>query len=139
MAAGELSNAPRVDELRELMGDDATQKLVEKFGGKRLYVPNRATKRAPLQNLVGEAAFLKIAKAFGGVQIFVPKNTRREIQKNAANMRDFCLEQRINGAGALQIIALSQEIHGVKLTERRVRRYLSGETNEQIGADDGDE
>ncbi|RFC63621.1 hypothetical protein DYI37_11490 [Fulvimarina endophytica] len=53
------------EDLRELLGDEDFLKLVENFGGDRLYVPQSVTE-TKVSNALGEEAAAKLAKRYGG-------------------------------------------------------------------------
>lgn len=56
----------------ELIGAEATAKLIERFGGTRVYVPHSPTPGDALAQTVGVEPALKLARTFGGERVEVP-------------------------------------------------------------------
>ena len=113
--------------LRELVdlphfGWAATQKLVQRYGGVRLYVPKDIRPDHPLVELLGWEAAAALSAAFGGQDHFDIPMARAAIiaARNAQILAD-------NGT-------LSQRTQALKygLTERQIRNILSG-----VPEDDG--
>ena len=84
--------------------------LVERFGGVRMYVPNRARPDHPIAELIGFDAFCALARLHGADEHF-------RVPKAAAAMRE--LRDRSIRASNLSIrrLALTH-----RLTERRVQQ-----------------
>lgn len=57
---------------RELLGDDDTLVLIEKFGGTRISVPMTMKDAHPLREALGERIFKKMVRHYGGSQLLVP-------------------------------------------------------------------
>jgi hypothetical protein len=64
----------------ELIGEEATAKLIERFGGTRLYVPHSPTPDDALAQAVGVESALKLAQTFGGERVEVPKPPPRPVR-----------------------------------------------------------
>jgi hypothetical protein len=58
--------------LADLIGEDATLRLVEHFGGTRLPIPKGTTGHSQLHELIGQEATRKLTDAYGGTYIKVP-------------------------------------------------------------------
>jgi len=63
--------------LTELIGEEAADKLIAKFGGTRLYVPHLPHPGGVLTGAVGKAAAQRLAELFGGDRVEVPNPTPR--------------------------------------------------------------
>lgn len=64
----------------ELIGEEATAKLIERFGGTRLYIPHCPTPDDTLVQAVGEEPALKLAHTFGGERVEVPNPPPRRMR-----------------------------------------------------------
>jgi DNA-binding NarL/FixJ family response regulator len=69
--------------LRRLLGEEGARRLVDAFGGRRLYVPKCPGAHHPITVAVGQDAADQLAAAFHGVAIDVPMlpETRTEIRR----------------------------------------------------------
>ena len=56
----------------ELLGEDATLKLVEAYGGTRRGVPKYMPEAHELRDLLGDAAFALLFQYYGGSEITMP-------------------------------------------------------------------
>lgn len=112
-------------ELVDLIGLTATQQLVERYGGVRLYVPKQFDPDHALVKLIGPAATAKLVGAFGGQDHFdIPKALSATIAVRNAHIRAESKE-------------FSQRALALKynLTERQIRNILTG-TEEDDGQGD---
>ena len=66
-----------LEELVSLIGKDAAAKLIDIFGGTRLYVPHSPHDDDLLTGSLGAEAALKLASIYGGDRIEVPNPTPR--------------------------------------------------------------
>ena len=66
--------------LIELLGEDATLKLVETYGGTRRGVPKYMPETHELRDLLGDAAFVLLFQYFGGSEISVPLAKRWRLE-----------------------------------------------------------
>ena len=64
------------EELAELIGAEARDRLVSRFGGRELYVPKRARVDGKLAEAVGLPAAEVLAREYGGVALTVPLGRR---------------------------------------------------------------
>ncbi len=62
----------RFDELSRLIGKPAAQKLVERYGGRRINVPSTMPPRHGLAQTIGHAKAKLLARAYGGTWLVVP-------------------------------------------------------------------
>jgi Mor family transcriptional regulator len=96
---------PLLQELVALIGLTATMKLVERYGGVRLYVPKRAPDQDhELVQLIGTEAVSKLVAAYGGeVHFDVPlaqralravRSTQIRIKRATCSVRELALEYR---------------------------------------------
>ncbi|MGH7840164.1 MAG: hypothetical protein ACREQD_00375 [Candidatus Binataceae bacterium] len=70
---------PMFEQLVAAVGEEAARKVVETFGGARLYVPQAPQAGDALSRLVGPAAAARLAQVFGGDRVDVPNPpSRRE-------------------------------------------------------------
>jgi len=100
-----------VDELTRIAGAEATAKLIDRFGGTRLYVPVAAKPESELVAAVGMDAAVRLCRAFGGERIEVPR--KHDV------LRERILEL---GDRGLSRSAIALEL---KCTVRWVRHVLS--------------
>jgi hypothetical protein len=66
-----------LQELVDLIGQDAAAKLIDIFGGTRLYIPHSPQDDDLLTGSLGSEAALKLARIYGGDRIEVPNPTPR--------------------------------------------------------------
>jgi hypothetical protein len=64
----------------ELIGEEATAKLIERFRGTRLYIPHCPTPDDALAQAVGVEPALKLARTFGGERVEVPNPPPRRMR-----------------------------------------------------------
>ncbi len=103
--------------LLELLGEDATLRLVEAYGGTRRAVPKKMPEQHELKELLGEHAFAELHRYFGGSELKLPlaKRWRLEIYRK-------------RGLRTKEIARLTG------YTERAVARIINdaGETSRQM-------
>lgn len=123
-----MSLPQRVEELRRLIGSSAALKLVERFGGTRVYVPARAALSQELVKTIGLQAAKALAREYGGDAFELPRCAARlravrnaEIRaqydagKSAAALaRDFILTER----HVWRILAEPDEVEGAAQPRR---------------------
>jgi hypothetical protein len=73
----EYERPSMLDELVGLIGKDAAAKLIDIFGGTRLYIPHSPQDDDLLSGSLGPEAALKLARIYGGDRIEVPNPTPR--------------------------------------------------------------
>lgn len=103
-------------EMQRLLGEAATAKLVEKYGGgSRVYIPLKVEHNHPLAELLGLEAAQFLGDEYGGLSIEIPRNValQRE-QRNRLIFADW--QAGMNKAE----IALKH-----KLTTRYIRKILN--------------
>jgi len=96
--------------LADLIGEEAADKLVARFGGLRLYVPHLPQTGDLLTSAAGETAAQRLAEIYGGDRVEIP---------NPAPRRVLILELR--GAG-LSVDAIARHL---RCTRRRVFQVLA--------------
>jgi Homeodomain-like domain len=64
----------------QLIGEEATAKLIERFGGTRLYIPHCPTPEDALAQAVGVESALKLSRSFGGERVEVPNPPPRRMR-----------------------------------------------------------
>ncbi|HZO81158.1 MAG TPA: helix-turn-helix domain-containing protein [Candidatus Binataceae bacterium] len=64
----------------QLIGEEATARLIERFGGTRLYVPHYPAPDDALVQTIGVEPALRLAQTFGGERVEVPKPPPRRVQ-----------------------------------------------------------
>jgi uncharacterized protein (DUF433 family) len=102
-------------EFADLIGLPATLRLVESYGGVRLYVPQRLAEDHPLALLIGASAARQLADVYGGEEHFdIPRAVAIARQVRNRRLR----EERDRGMSHRDL-ALK---YG--LTERQVRNIL---------------
>lgn len=117
---------PRIlQDLAEIIGLAATLRLVEAYGGVRLYVPKRFDPDHPIVKLIGHAPAVLLVEAYGGEAHFdIPRAiaATRAVRDNGIRRdRDFGASHRE--------LALRNG-----LTERQIRNILGDEEDDrQVG------
>lgn len=107
-----------LQDMAELIGLPATLKLVEAYGGVRLYIPKRFDPDHPLVKLVGHAHAAKLCESYGGELHFdIPRAVAATRAARDARMRN----DRSLGATHREL-ALRYV-----LTERQIRNILGDE------------
>lgn len=115
-----------LQDMAELIGLPATLKLVEAYGGVRLYIPKRFDPDHPLVKLVGHAHAAKLCESYGGELHFdIPRAVAATRAARDARMRN----DRALGATHREL-ALRYV-----LTERQIRNILGDdeEDDRQVG------
>lgn len=104
-----------IQEIQQLLGEAATAKLVEKYGGgMAVYIPLKVNPNHPLAELLGLEAAQFLGDEFGGLSIEIPRNVALEReQRNRLIAADWAAGMR-QGEIALK--------H--KLTVRHIRNIL---------------
>lgn len=102
-----------LETITEAIGVSAAAKIVEEFGGRRLYVARSPQPEDALVRLIGERAAAELARMFGGDRIMIPADAER------AHRRRRILEARSRG---LTISSVAREI---RCTERYVYKVLA--------------
>ena len=67
----------RLDSIRALIGDEETMRLLEKFGGTRIFIPNhvqskRAGKPSKILQFLSYESAIKLSQVFGGLAYDIP-------------------------------------------------------------------
>jgi Homeodomain-like domain len=109
----ETSPLAMFKQIARSIGDDATDKLIEDFGGRRLYVPRAPGPGDQLTASIGLAAALGLARTFGGDRLMIPlsgSNERRRIR---------ILAMRSDN------ISVSRIARSLRCTERYVYKVLA--------------
>lgn len=102
-------------QVAEILGAEATQKLILRRGGTEMKISGRAT--GPFAKIVGAAAAKAVVDQIGAVKITIPMATARG-QKGRRAMVARLLAQ----GGKLSATALTADVH--ERTVRRVRERL---------------
>lgn len=98
-----------------LVGPEAIAKIMQSYGGTRLYIPVRMQADHPLSRLVGYAAAIALSDAYGGQEHFdVPKGDASDRLCRDKSI----LEDRKAGLSGKQVAMK------YRLTERQVRNIF---------------
>lgn len=108
---------PSAAEIVSVVGVEAALRLVEAWGGVRLYVPQQMTEDHDLVNLLGGDSADQLASRFGGERIQVPRCLQALRAMRNARIR----RARHDGATPAELAL----IHG--LTERQIYAILAAE------------
>ncbi len=73
------------DQIRELVGPEATELLTERYGGGRVVVPQSYRDDHPLVKLLGPESAAKLIRRFGGTKIHIAQG-RQEIRRERNDM-----------------------------------------------------
>lgn len=107
-----------LQDMAELIGLPATLKLVEAYGGVRLYIPKRFDPDHPLVKLVGHAHAAKLCESYGGELHFdIPRAVAATRAARDARMRNDRSLGVTHRELALRYV----------LTERQIRNILGDE------------
>jgi hypothetical protein len=110
---GEQSHSERsslIGELGAALGEPAVSRLIEGFGGSRIYVPHFPRPGDPLVSQLGMVAAAKLVRIYGGERLELP---------NPNSRRTRILELR---RGGLSVDAIARQIG---CTRRRVFQVLA--------------
>jgi Mor family transcriptional regulator len=95
------------------IGDDAADKLIADFGGRRLYIPIAPSPGDLVSRSIGLIAALQMARLFGGDRVMVPTGAGR------ARRRARILAMRADH------VSISRIAHELRCTERHVYKVLA--------------
>lgn len=112
-----LADRPLFQEIAELIGEAAAQKLCAQLGGIQLYVPKQIGHNHPIAAAIGMGNAAKMAERFGGEALPLPK---------AHNRRARVLELRAQGDMTIQQIALATDY-----SERHVYDILNSPVDDR--------
>jgi len=112
-AVGPSGRFSMLGELAMLVGVNAAEKLVRKFGGRRVYIPQAPVEGAVLVRLVGITAALKLARIFGGERVMLPADPDRTLRRD----RIVALRRR-----RLSVATIARTM---RVTERYVYKVLA--------------
>jgi len=105
-----LERSPMLDDLAEAIGEDAALKLVEAYGGRRVYIPHQPIDNDVLTSSIGLPAAIRLSEIYGGDRLEVPNPTPRKVR---------VLELRSDG---LSVDAIARKLG---CTRRRVFQVLA--------------
>ena len=103
------------DEIEQIVGREAFAKLVERFGGTRLYVPHKLGTGHHLHQLLGGDAASRFASSFGGLRIDVPRALTAQIERR----NDLILAERAAG------MTVRKLAFKYRLTERTISKIIN--------------
>ena len=107
---------PMLADLATTIGTAATLKLLDRFGGTRLYVPGRVGDEHPLVFAIGKEAADKLVAVYGRERIDVPRASEMWRASRDADIRD----RYRAGETAAELARYYQ------VTERTIYRILRG-------------
>lgn len=107
------------------IGDDAANKLIADFGGRRLYIPMAPTPGDRVTSSIGLVAALAMARVFGGDRLFIP------VTSDHARRRARILAMR---ADHVSIARIASQL---RCTERHVYKVLALERGPRQAAGEG--
>lgn len=101
------------DQIGRSIGDDAAEKLIADFGGRRLYIPIAPAPGDLVSRSIGLIAALQMARLFGGDRLLIPASVDR------ARRRARILAMRADHN------SISRIAHELRCTERHVYKVLA--------------
>jgi Mor family transcriptional regulator len=107
-------------QVAQLIGWAAADKLIEHFGGRRLYIPRTASRRNQIRRSIGARLAAAMAREFGSERILIPATCDR------ARRRARIFAMRANG---ISVSRIARELH---CTERYVYKVLAASRPSQI-------
>ena len=112
-------------DIAALIGLPATMRLVEAYGGTRLYVPKRFDPDHPLVKLLGHDNAARLVEQYGGSEHFDIPFAARAVRA----LRD----REIRRQGARGMTRRELAIRN-RISERHIRRIVGGETDDSQGS-----
>jgi len=103
-----------MEELMQLLGQEAAFAVMTRFGGVKLYIPQKPEDAHPLADLLGREVLCRLCQALGGTYLEVPRNQARLRQLQ---------RQRIHQLRA-ERLTQAQIARKMGCTERWVRQVL---------------
>ena len=111
------SNLPEsLREIMEIIGQPGTMKLVEQYGGTRIFIPSRVRAQHKLANLLGLEQARRLCHHFGGETLCIARSARAKLQE-----RNREIVRRYDAGEAVRSLAIAYQ-----LTERQIYTILSG-------------
>jgi len=101
------------DQIGDSIGDDAADKLIADFGGRRLYIPRAPARGDLITRSIGMLAALTMARVFGGDRILIPATC------NFARRRVRIVTMRT------EHVSISRIARELRCTERYVYKVLA--------------
>jgi hypothetical protein len=101
------------DQIGHSIGDDAADKLIADFGGRRLYIPVAPAPGDLVTRSIGLSAAMAMARVFGGDRLLIPvtsDQTRRRVRIVAMRA---------------DRVSISRIAHELRCTERYVYKVLA--------------
>jgi Mor family transcriptional regulator len=111
--SGALPRVSIYGQIERSIGDDAADKLIEDFGGRRLYIPLMPSPGDRITASIGLCAALAMAREFGGDRLPIP------LSRDSARRRARIVALRAEGS------TISQIAHELHCTERYVYKVLA--------------
>lgn len=106
------------EENLNILSESEREKLIEKFGGMRLYVPKRIKSKSVFYGILSADSRAKFSKIFGGDYYLVPTKFRK-LMKDEKKSRDLeMLKKREEGW------TINELIQYFKLSRRRIFQIL---------------
>jgi len=127
------------EDLREAVGEEATRKLVEAFGGARLYVPLSTASAEELNRVIGAVAAAQLVRTFGGDRVEVPRPPSRrarihELRRRGLSIDAIALEAGCTRRRVFQVLA-EQRAAGRAALKRAARERDGASAEDQPGSD----
>jgi hypothetical protein len=101
------------DQIGHSIGDDAADKLIADFGGRRLYIPVAPAPGDLVTRSIGLSAAMAMARVFGGDRLLIPVTSDR------ARRRVRIVAMRADR------VSISRIAHELRCTERYVYKVLA--------------
>ena len=101
------------DQIGHSIGDDAADKLIADFGGRRLYIPVAPAPGNLVTRSIGLPAAMAMARVFGGDRLLIPAISNQE------RRRARIVAMRAGG------VSISRIAHELRCTERYVYKVLA--------------
>jgi Mor family transcriptional regulator len=101
------------DQIGHSIGDDAADKLIEDFGGRRLYIPVAPAPGDLVTRSIGLPAAMAMARVFGGDRLLIPATS------DHAGRRVRIVAMRA------EHVSISRIAHEFRCTERYVYKVLA--------------
>jgi hypothetical protein len=127
--------------LQAAVGDKAARRLIEAYGGSRLYVPLSLAAAEGVTRVIGAAAAARLVAVFGGDRVEVPRPPSRRARIEELRRRGLGIDEIALAAGCtrrrvFQVLAEERLAGRAALRREREERATSGQlANRPCGAE----
>jgi hypothetical protein len=92
-------------EIVEVIGEEATLKLVARYGGQRIHIPGKVTPFHPIAEAIGYEAAVSLARRFDGTDVDVPLGPNGAYNRSMREQRETLARLNREGRSANAVAA----------------------------------